>query len=69
MAENSQNGLKTLWEKEKLLVTSKFSFPTMFSKDVYCRHVKTRACLGKGYNILWFISPNFPEVQSNTTSD
>ena len=25
------------------------SFPTVFSKDLYCRHVKTRACLGKGY--------------------
>ena len=22
-------------------------FPTVFSKDLYCRHVKTRACLGK----------------------
>ena len=24
-------------------------FPTVFSKDLYCRHVKTRACLGKGW--------------------
>ena len=23
-------------------------FPTVFSKDFYCRHVTTRACLGKG---------------------
>ena len=23
-------------------------FPTVFSKDLSCRHVKTRACLGKG---------------------
>ena len=23
-------------------------FPQLFSKDLYCRHVKTRACLGKG---------------------
>ena len=23
-------------------------FPTVFSKHLYCRHVKTRACLGKG---------------------
>ena len=23
-------------------------FPTVFSKDLYCRHPKTRACLGKG---------------------
>ena len=23
-------------------------FPTVFSKDLYCRHIKTRACLVKG---------------------
>ena len=23
-------------------------FPAVFSKDLYCRHVKTRACLGEG---------------------
>ena len=23
-------------------------FPTVFSKDWNCRHVKTRACMGKG---------------------
>ena len=23
-------------------------FPTMFTKDFYSKHVKTRACLGKG---------------------
>ena len=23
-------------------------FPIVFLKDLYCRHVKTRACLGKG---------------------
>ena len=23
-------------------------FPTVFSKYLYCRHIKTRACLGKG---------------------
>ena len=33
---NFQKGKKTLWGKEKL-----------FSKDLYCRHVKTRAFLGK----------------------
>ena len=25
-----------------------FAFPTVFSKYLYCRHVKTKACLGKG---------------------
>ena len=40
-----QMGRKHLGEKEKLLVTSNFSLPTVFSKDLYCRHVKIRACL------------------------
>ena len=26
-------------------------FATVFSKDLYCRHVKTRACLGKGLTV------------------
>ena len=47
MAESSSEGWKTLWKKEKLLVTSNFSFSQVFSKDFYCRHVKTGACLGK----------------------
>ena len=33
-------------------------FPTVFSKDLYCRLFKTRACLGKGYTCS-FINP-FP---------
>ena len=48
IAESSPKGYKTLWEKEKLLITSNFSLLTVFSKDLYSRHVKTRACLGKG---------------------
>ena len=29
-------------------------FPTVFSKDLYCRHVKTRALFGKGLkSLLW----------------
>ena len=27
-----------------------FIFPTVFSKDLHCRHVKTRACLGTYVN-------------------
>ena len=26
-----------------------YPFPLVFSKDLYCRHIKTKACLGKGY--------------------
>ena len=28
------------------------TFPTVFSKDLYCRHVQTRACLGKVNSLL-----------------
>ena len=27
-------------------------FPTLFSKELYGRHVKTRACLGKGQSLI-----------------
>ena len=30
----------------------------MFSKDLYCKHVKTRACLGKGKVIFNLLSAN-----------
>ena len=53
MAESSQEGLKTLQEKEKLLVTSNSSFSQCFQKTLYCRHVKTRACLGKELRKEW----------------
>ena len=52
MVENSQNGKKTMSEKEKLL---NFSFSTVFSKDLYCRHVKTRARLGNVYSVTGFV--------------
>ena len=44
--------------KEEIACYMQFSsFPTVFSKGFYCRHVKTRACLGKG-------SPNNRKFQS-----
>ena len=33
------------------------TFPTVFSKDLYSRHVKTRACLGKGLRNLVRVHP------------
>ena len=29
-------------------------FFTVFSKDLYCRHVRTKACLGKGHAFTMF---------------
>ena len=34
-------------------------FPILFSKDLYCRHVITRACLGKGYHTIFTVWQNF----------
>ena len=50
MEESSSDGWKTLWEKEKLLITSNFSF----SHSVFKRHVlqtrKNQGLFGKGLN-------------------
>ena len=43
MTESSPLGLKSLRGKWAIS-----PFPTGFSKDLYCRHIKTRACLEKG---------------------
>ena len=43
-----KTGRRHCWKKEKLLVSSISTFLTMFSKDLYCRHVNTRACFGEG---------------------
>ena len=54
MAESSPNGVENTAGKGEIARLRAISpFPTVFSKDLYCRHVKTRACLGKGaYGIL-----------------
>ena len=43
-----QRGRKHCGKKRNCLLRAISLFPTVFSKDLYCRHVKTRACLGKG---------------------
>ena len=48
MPENSLKGLKSLWEKGEIARDEQFLlFPQCF-QVLYCRHLKTRACLGKG---------------------
>ena len=39
-------------------VTSNSSFPTMFSEDLYCRHIKTRACFNFGKGLKDMTSGN-----------
>ena len=42
-----RKGKKTVGKKGKLLAKAISPFSTVFSKDLYCRYFKTRACLGK----------------------
>ena len=42
MIESSPNGLKTLWEKKKLLVTSNFSFSYSVFKRLVLQTLKKR---------------------------
>ena len=67
MARYSPNGWKTLWEKEKLLVTA---FATMISNDVYCRHVKTRVRIHQPFSRTFFVFVSkICKFECNTTSD
>ena len=48
MAESSPNDKKTLWEKEKLLVTSNFSFSHNVFKTLVLQTHKNQVLFGKG---------------------
>ena len=41
-------GVENAVGKGEFDLFKQFSLFTVFSKDSYCRHIKTRACLGKG---------------------
>ena len=44
-----ENGRKFSKQVENTVEKGEIApFPTVFSKDLYCRHIKIRACLGKG---------------------
>ena len=48
MAESSPKGWKTLWEKEKLLVTSNFSLSYSVFKGFVLQTRKNQGLFGKG---------------------
>ena len=50
IAQSSPNGLKTLWEKEKLLVKSNFSFSHSVFKRLVLQTRKNQGMFGKGLN-------------------
>ena len=46
--KNLKMGRKHCGKRRNCLLQAFSPFPTVFLKYVFCRHVKTRACLGKG---------------------
>ena len=63
MAEGSPKGWKTLWEKEKLLITSNFSFSCSVFKRLVLQACKSQGLFGKELK-------NFlPHSCSNTSAD
>ena len=50
MTQSSPNQLKTLWEKEKLLLTSNFSFSHSVFKGTLPQTRKNQGLFGKGLN-------------------
>ena len=51
MAESSGTGRKHCGKRRNCSLQAISPFPTVFSKDLYCRHVKTRACFWKGLTL------------------
>ena len=50
MAESSPKFWKTIWEKEKLLITSNFSFSHSVFKRLVMQTCKNQGLFGKGLN-------------------
>ena len=48
MAENSSKWVENTGKKRNCSLRAISPFPTVFSKKLYSRQVKTRACVGKG---------------------
>ena len=51
MTESSQIGSKTLWKKEKLLVTNNFFFSHSIFKRLVLETSKNKACSEKDYYV------------------
>ena len=54
MTENSQKLWKTLWETEKLLVTSNFSFSHSVFKRIVMQTRRNQGLFGKDLNTIYF---------------
>ena len=66
MVESSPKGWKTLWEKEKLLDTSNFSFSHSVFKRLVLQSRKNQSLFGKGLSLLKRINPFQVLTHDNT---
>ena len=64
----SEMGRKNCGKRRNCSLRAISPFPTVFSKDLYCRHVKTRACLGKGYDRS-MLKPRFARARASNITD
>ena len=54
--EFNENGRKfSKWVENNVGKGEIAPFPTVFSEDLYCRHVKTRACSGKSLTFYEYL--------------
>ena len=58
MKGSSPKGLKTLWRKEKLLVTNNFSFSLSVFKRLLVKTRKNQGLFGKRLNNICILSKN-----------
>ena len=50
-----ETGRKQCGKRINCLLRAIFPLPAVFSKDLYCKQVKTRACFGKGWLVGWLV--------------
>ena len=51
-AESYPKGRKDCWKKRNCSLRAVSHFPTVFSEDLYCRHVKNQGLIGKRLNLV-----------------
>ena len=64
LAESSPKGLKTLWENEKLLVTSNFSFSHRVFKRLAPQARRNNGLFGKGLRVHSTFATIVEEVET-----
>ena len=69
MGKVLQTGIKHCGKRKNCSLLAISPFTTVFSKGLHCRHIKTRACLGKGKSCENFAMYNALERCMNPLRD